>query len=157
MEVIEDNPINAIKSLIVDEKEGLVGQHLIKMFTAGELPQLQSASAQAALVTIAEQLVSPTEVQKLVTEETRSGGSQDCIGIKALDLALKHSTQSQEDIREIVNNLEIDEKELEKHLTCITHDALPSKDSVVSFTEFSFSFMLKNCTLGNIRTCMLWA
>lgn len=138
MEVIEDNPINAIKSPIVEEKEGLVGQHLIQKLTAGDLPQLQSASAQAALITIAEQLVSPTEVQKLVNEETHSGGSQDCMGIKSLDLALRHSTQTQEETREIVNNLETDKKELEKHLILSTNDDLPSKDSVVSLTKVSF-------------------
>ena len=98
----------------MEEKEGLVGQNLIEMYTAGQLPQLRSDIAQAALVTIAEQLVSPVEVRKVVINEMKhSGGSTDNVGIKALDLALKHATRTQEDIIEIVNDFEMNENELE--------------------------------------------
>ena len=138
VELKEDGPINAIKFLIVEEKEGMVGQQLIRSFNAGELPKLRSASAQAALVTIAEHLVSPKEVRKLVIEVLQQSGLAEGVGIQALTFALKQSTQTQEEIKDIVSNLEIGEAEIEKQLAFIAHAATSSEVNMVSLKGNDF-------------------
>jgi len=94
---------------------------------------LKSIFAQAALVTIAEHLVSPAEVQKFVTKEiSHSNGSTENVGIRALESALKHATNNQEDILDIVKKLQIKENEIKEQVAKITSLANNLKGNVVS-------------------------
>ena len=120
----EDSPREAVLSLVSELKQGVSNDKLLDLYQHGNLPGIESISAQTALVTLAETISSPSLVSQVVTGELQnSSGSLDQVGIKAFVKALEQTSLNVGSIIETTEVLDLGDDAIKNKFAKLVSEA----------------------------------